>query len=454
MATLHTLRSKTPPGAPDTGISAPVPGRNFDDTDMPPPLPDDNTPAAGQDEAVASVGREDGQAPQGVSSDILDRIYVGFEDMRRREEIDAPLDLVDRPQGFSGQVVAASEFGVAVRNGGGISYVPMQLFGEPAPTFEVGQPLSLVLEDRDGTLQARVLDRIGPMSSPYQYVDAWADSREPADTEDAAPSTADPGKPKSIAPVGAAELSPEQIAAAARQMAENTRGTGSGSRLDNPLVQKTALGALAASAVLATGAGGLVPALAAGVLVAGGGSLALAGLKKAGAGVQQVLETGRTKVSDVLAKQVNSLSADIERDTNWLRAHGMESIVTQMKDTGRSMREVLPQMQRGGLLEHLGFQMKGMLAEPEFAQRYQALEANLTRFGLKADRYAKTMVALGRDPESFLEAQTDRVGKAVEGMPIEKDGKFSALTEKVAEIAESIKAVINKIMGRMAPGRN
>ena len=447
MATLHTLRSKTPPVAPGAGTEEPAPGRNFDDADMPPPLPEDSLSesavAAEVPEPPVATADSAQPTPEGVSHDLAGRIYADFEAMTLREEVDAPMDLVDRPQGFSGRVVAASDVGVAVRNGEAISYVPLHLFGEPAPKFEAGQPVSLVLEDRDGKLQARALDRIGATVPP------------PA---------AERSKPKPTAPTAAAP-SPEQVAEAARQLAENLHGSrpgptppqsgaaGPGSLLDNPLVQRAAFGSMAAGAVLAVGAGAM-PALAAGVLAAGGGSLALAGIKRANDSVQHVVEAGRIKVSDVLAKQVNSLAADIERDTNWLRAHGMESIVTQMKDTGQSLREVLPQMQRGGPLENLGLQMKGMLAEPEFAQRYAALEANLTRFGLKADRYAKTMVALGRDPEAFLEGQTERVGKAVEGMPVEKDGKFSALTEKVAEIAESIKAVINKIMGRMSPGRN
>lgn len=452
MATLHTLRSKSPSVAPGAGAQEPAPGRNFDDADMPPPLPDDSeivaeqapsTPPSEPEAAIIEpVGTgSDGGKRQGVSSEQAARIYADFEEMTLRDEVDAPMDLVDRPQGFSGQVVVVSDVGVAVRNGDAISYVPLHLFGEPAPKFAAGQPVSLVLEDRDGRLQARALDRIG-----------------------AAPPQQERSKPKPAAQASAGAASPEQDAEVARQLAENLnrsrpgpapqRGaSGPGSVLDNPLVQRAALGSMAAGAVLAVGAGAM-PALAAGVLAAGGGSLALSSLKRASDGVQQVVSAGRAKASDVLAKQVNSLAADIERDTSWLRAHGMESIVTQMKDTGRSMREVLPQMQRGGPLESLGFQMKGMLADPEFAQRYAALESNLSRFGLKADRYAKTMVALGRDPEAFLEGQTERVGKAVEGMPVEKNGAFSALSDKVAEISESIKAVINKIMGRLSPGRN
>lgn len=467
MATLHNLRSKSPPVAPEVGAPPSASGRNFDDADMPPALPEDST--GGMSDAAEP--QSEPSAGAGMSSASAGRIYNDFETMRDWSETapgysHAPMEMADRPQGISGVVAKVSDTGVAVldRSGDALTYVPLVMFGEPPPAFQVGHQVSLVLEERDGVLQAVELDRIGPVA-PVAAPDVATQRVAGRDVADAESTKEDEGlssassRHRQTPSMG----SNQDTAELARQVAENLRqqgfgggggGGGAGSLLDDPRIQKTAIGTLAASAVLATGIGGIVPALAAGVLAAGGGSVALEGLKRASAGVQQAVEARRVRVSDTLAKNVNSLAADIERDTNWLRAHGMESVVTQMKDTGRSLREVLPELQRGGALEHLGFQMKGMLADPEFAQRYEALEANLDRFGIKADRYAKTMIAAGRDPEAFLEAASEHVSKSVEGLPIEKDGKFSALSDKVAEMVESIKAVISKMMGRLTPGRS
>ena len=231
-------------------------------------------------------------------------------------------------------------------------------------------------------------------------------------------------------------------------------GGGAGGALGGLINGRTIGAGLAGAAVLMAGGGVPLALGAAGLVAVGGSSVALQALKKAQAGVSSKLEQGRLTSADVLGKQVNSLANDIEQQTNWLRAHGLENIEREMKGSGKSLREVLPQMEKGGPLERLGTEFKGLMADPEFAQKHAELERNLDRFGVKSRNYAQAAVAAHLDPEPAIEAATAKVEQSVGSMPTLKDGKLGALMDKVSDLADSIKAMINKLMGRLAPGRS
>lgn len=212
--------------------------------------------------------------------------------------------------------------------------------------------------------------------------------------------------------------------------------------------------------VPAGGGGGVIDAIVRSpfTFLATGGSLAMEALRKsaklANDGGHALAKTVRQSSFDIIGKQVNSLHADIVREAQWLRAHGLDGVIDEMKASGLSLRETVAGMDRGGPLEKVGLQFKGLMVDPEFRERYDMLQEKLDRFPGKAAQYVKGGAALGHDVEADTERLFDGLDKAVEGMPSQKkDGGFELMQDRLREMAEKIRELIHNLLGRLVPGK-
>lgn len=188
--------------------------------------------------------------------------------------------------------------------------------------------------------------------------------------------------------------------------------------------------------------------------LAAGGSFAMQGLRNAASGVKSINDTIRKNSFDIMGQQVKSLHSDIQREAQWLRAHGMDGLVDEMKASGHSLRDAMAGMAPGGPLEKLGHQYKGLMTDPEFKQRFDSLQQNIGRFGEKAENYAKGGAKIGRDVEADVEAMCDQIGSATEGFPVQaKNGSFGPLADKIREISEKIREMLKNMFNRLTPGK-
>lgn len=188
--------------------------------------------------------------------------------------------------------------------------------------------------------------------------------------------------------------------------------------------------------------------------IVGAGMAVLQGLRAAQRGVQRGVQTARVNSFDVIGRQVKSLSSDIEREAQWLRAHGMDGLVDEMKASGHTLREAVARMERGGPLEKIGLQYQGLMQDPEFKQRYEALQDKIERFGHKAEHYAKAGAVIGRDVEPDVEVQYGRVESATDGFPVQnKDGGFGLLGDRLREIADKLRELVSSLLNGFKPGR-
>lgn len=195
-------------------------------------------------------------------------------------------------------------------------------------------------------------------------------------------------------------------------------------------------------------------ALSPATLIASGGNLVLSALRKAHSGIKQGVQHHRISSFDVIGRQVKTLSADIEREAQWLRAHGMDGLVSEMKATGRPLQEVVKDMERGGPLERLGFHYSGLMQDPAFKDRFDALQDSMARLDLKAGHYAKAGIALDRDVGGDIDAICDRAHRAVDGFPVAKaNGKFDLLGDRLREIVEKVQEMLRNLFNRLVPGR-
>ncbi|MBB3923748.1 hypothetical protein [Xanthomonas arboricola] len=187
-------------------------------------------------------------------------------------------------------------------------------------------------------------------------------------------------------------------------------------------------------------------------MMSAGGSMVMEGLRAAQKAVGGVVDQRRKTAFDVLGKQVHSIEAQVSEDANWLRAHGLGQIADELKASGLTPSDAVGEMKRGGKLERLGLQLKGMMLEPEVQQRVDAVQSGLNQYADKADRYAKAGAAIDRDPAEVLEPSMDRLQDAVGDLPVaDKEGKFENLGEKLREISEKIRALIERLMDKFMP---
>ena len=483
MANLRNIRDQVSPSTPNTGGDAspgdaPVFGRNLDDADdMPPPLPPE----------IEIAPRSETER---LYDDMADASLV----------LDERIQMVDKPASLDGKVVHTTELGLVVKGEAGLQYVPRQYF-QDAVAFRDGASVHVRVADIDGALAASIVDRIerpaatqsaaasgiagasvvkpvsdlaalrlrmegfdpNELRSPDPAVSAAAQNElqginaaiaaaPPADIKAAAELFA---QRLAIVLQPAASQSAEQSEHAPAAATQQHAGMGGGGGLGgfNLTGRNLLMGGIASWAALAAGGGVGLAALAGGTVAFGGGSAAVEAFKQARESWGQQIERRRLSSTDVLAKQVNSIAADIERETAWLRSHGLEGIERAMKAQGATLGEVVRGMERGGPLEHLGLQFKGLMADPEFAARYGELDRKLDAFGTKAQRYVKAAHAANQDPEPLMDALSERVAKAVDSVPTEKDGRFGLVSEKISEIVDRIKAVVQQLVGRLAPGR-
>lgn len=211
------------------------------------------------------------------------------------------------------------------------------------------------------------------------------------------------------------------------------------------------------------GGGGVFDALARFpfTFLAAGGSLAMEALRRsvalANSGVaagQRVAHSMRQNSFDIIGRQVNSLHADIEREAQWLRSHGLEGVVDEMKASGHTLRDAVAGMERGGPLEKVGLQFKGLMVDPQFREHYEGLQQKLNRFDSKLTQYVQGGAVLGRDVDGDAAKLLDSLHTATEGFPTQKkDGSFALLSDRLREIAERIREVINDLFKRLAPGK-
>lgn len=488
MATLRNIRDQVSQSTPDTGATAspgdvPVSGRTLEAADdMPPPLPP-----------------EIEIAPRTQT----ERLYDDMADVSL--VLDERIQMLDEPtpnSGIDAKVVHSTDLGLVVESDAGLQYLPRQYFKDDV-TYRKGASVHVRVSDVDGSLAGLMVDRIErpapiqpapildkPMAElagagikpvsdlaalrlrMERFEPAQLRSQDPAEQAsahdelqgiNAAIAAAPPADIKAAAELFAARLAAalqpatrqvaadNEQAAPTQQHADTSGGSGMGGF--NLTGKNLLLGGIASWAALAAGGGVGLAALAGGTFALGGGSAAMDAFKQARESLGQQMERRRLSSTDVLAKQVNSIAADIDRETAWLRGHGLEGIERAMKAQGATLGEVVRGMERGGPLEHLGLQFKGLMADPEFAARYGELDSKLDAFGIKAQRYAKAAHAANKDPEPLMDALTERVAKAVDGLPTEKGGRFGLVSEKISEIVDRIKAVVQQLMGRLAPGR-
>ena len=208
------------------------------------------------------------------------------------------------------------------------------------------------------------------------------------------------------------------------------------------------------------GSGGAIDSLvrAPFTMLAAGGSLAMQALRKSAAtgaaAGHRVADAVRKSSFDIIGQQVNSLHADIVREAQWLRAHGMDGVVDEMKASGKPLSEAVAGLERGGPLEQVGLRFKGLMTDPEFKQRYEGLQGKLGKFGDKLRQYVKGGVALGHDMEGPAEEMVGGVTDATEGFPLQKKGGgFGLMSERMHEIIEKIREMIHNLMRRLAPGK-
>ncbi|MGX9960605.1 hypothetical protein ACW0US_17805 [Xanthomonas euvesicatoria] len=189
-------------------------------------------------------------------------------------------------------------------------------------------------------------------------------------------------------------------------------------------------------------------------LMAAGGSLAMKGLKAAHSAVGSAVSKQRSNAFDVLGKQVKSVARDIETDAAWLRAHGMEQVASELKASGLAPSDAISQMGRGGKLQHLGFQVQGMMTDPDFRAHMESMKDNLQKFSVMGNRYASAGAAIDRDPAELMEPVLDGLESATSDMPLPGgDGVFESMSEKLKEIVEQIREVIENLMRKLVPGR-
>lgn len=189
------------------------------------------------------------------------------------------------------------------------------------------------------------------------------------------------------------------------------------------------------------------------MLQAGGGAM-MDGLRKAHSVANDAIGRRRQSAYDVVARQVKSVAADIEADAQWLRAHGMEQVVSELKASGLQPSEAVAAMERGGKLERLGFQAKGVLSEPDVMDRMSQMNDKLKQLSEKGQRLVKAAQVADRDAEQVIEPAMKQVQDALEGMPeVGKDGKFKLLSEKVQEISDKIREILERIISKIVPGR-
>ena len=408
-----------------------------------------------------------------------------FDDMASAGRLlNKDVQMVDGPMAIEGSVAMGTPLGVVLRNDAGLYYVPRQYFEDVSALRPGASVVQVNVAANDtGSLTASVVDRIEKHAKPREVA-------EPVSAE------ALRSRMEKFDPALLQSNDPAQRAAAKQELRAINEAMGSVNRADietaarnfgqrlaaavrtnqnspesptNPTQQHLAsggggggfnlqgknllLGGLAGWGVLSAGGGLGLAAIAGGTLAMGGGSAALNAFKQARERLGEEIDRRRLSSTDVLAKQVNSIAADIERETAWLRGHGLESIERAMKAQGATLGEVARNMDRGGPLEHLGLQFKGLMADPAFAARYAALDSHLDRFGAKAERYVKAAQAAQQDPDPLIDALAERVAKAVDGVPSEKDGRFGLVSEKISEIVDRIKAVVQQLVGRLVPGR-
>lgn len=189
-------------------------------------------------------------------------------------------------------------------------------------------------------------------------------------------------------------------------------------------------------------------------LVQAGGSAMLDGLRKAHSVANDALGRRRQTAYDVLARQVKSVASDIEADAQWLRAHGLEQVVDEIKASGMTPSDAVAEMERGGKLERLGFQAKGVLGEPDVMDRMSSMNDKLKTLSEKSQRLVKAGQVADRDAEQVVEPAMKQVQDALEGMPeVGKDGKFKVLNDKVQEIVDKLRELIERVMNKILPGR-
>ncbi|KAF1702938.1 hypothetical protein CSC66_09185 [Pseudoxanthomonas kaohsiungensis] len=185
-------------------------------------------------------------------------------------------------------------------------------------------------------------------------------------------------------------------------------------------------------------------------LLSAGGAMFKAGMQAAGG----AMDRRRKTAFDVLGGQVKSVAADIESDAQWLRAHGLEQVVTEMKASGLAPSEAVGQMHRGGKLERLGLELKGLMAEPDVIERMERLSSNVSKFGVKAERYAKAGPAADRDSNELLGPQLEKLEGALEGLPaVDAEGNFSLMSKKLSDVAEKIRELVERMVNKIMPGR-
>ncbi|MEX3556878.1 MAG: hypothetical protein VB135_00135 [Burkholderia sp.] len=202
------------------------------------------------------------------------------------------------------------------------------------------------------------------------------------------------------------------------------------------------------------GGGGVIDALVKAPFTAlsAGGSMVLQGLRAAQSAAGSVVDRRRRNAFDVLGTQVHSVEQTIADDASWLRSHGLGQIADELKASGLAPSAAVGEMKRGGKLERLGLQLKGMMLEPEVNERVQRLQKGLAELHEKADRYAKAGAAIDRDPSDLLDPVMDRLKDSVGDLPVaDKDGAFSHMGEKLQEITEKIRELVERLMSKFMP---
>jgi len=187
-------------------------------------------------------------------------------------------------------------------------------------------------------------------------------------------------------------------------------------------------------------------------LTAAAGSLALNSLKAAGQHAKSYYAKSKINGHVILGQQLDSKASEIGALASSLRKAGMGQLIDDMRLTGRPVREILSSMQDGGMHKSFLDRFDALMLKPGFAADYAKLQAAVGDFGAKAARYAKSGVELDMDFSTVIDRNLEKISAFTEGFISKKDGAIEHLQEIAREIGERIAAMVNAMMGRLAPG--
>ncbi len=186
-------------------------------------------------------------------------------------------------------------------------------------------------------------------------------------------------------------------------------------------------------------------------ITAAAGSLVVHGLRSLGDKAKGYYTKGMENGYAIQERQLDAASNGIVSLTDSLRKSGMESLITDMKATGRPMHEIFQGMEPGGPYQHFSNRFSGLLKDKAFAAQYARLEDALKHFGFLAHDLAQTGVELGRDATETIDRNLETVSQATEGFSFKKNGMVKHLQELVQTISESIRTLIANLTRRLRP---